>query len=295
MRRWQSTLTVAVAVWAAALAGAGRVAAGDGPATAAALPPGSDPAAAGDDAPPPVPFVAAPLRADSPVRKWFGQLADPDPAVRAAAEYELMGMDPHDLDGLRLLVRDRRATLTPGQVAALHEVVMQVYLSGLSYVPIGAPADPDHDPPELFLGIRSQPGVGVEESHLGISVGMRYPGFPSYRFLRDGDVILNAVFDPRKDPNVVPNIATTSFDKLISAIRYSATTHRPVTLILLRDGQEISRPVVLAPRPFEARETEGLDRSNAFMTERANQAETVWQEQFEPLVNPDPGAAITAE
>ena len=75
---------------------------------------------------------AAQFAADSPARTWFAQLASMDDAKRDDARTGLMGLTRDDLPSLRALVDESRP-LAAAQVAALHEIVLQLFLSGEPY------------------------------------------------------------------------------------------------------------------------------------------------------------------
>src|SRR5688500_9245070 len=123
---------------------------------------------------------------------WFAELGDPDADVRAAAFSKLLGLSRDDLAGLRTVVEAARP-VSPAQGAALHDVVIHVYLGG-------EPFDADRE--SGFLGVRSlqpdldalhlggEPALGQDG---GVPVGERLPGFCGFRGLRGGDVILGIV------------------------------------------------------------------------------------------------------
>src|SRR4051794_30572943 len=76
--------------------------------------------------------AAIELSPNSPVRAWFAELASPDAVVRDKAQTQLMGMSREELWGLRSLIQ-RTRPLAPSQVAALHDIVIQVVLANESY------------------------------------------------------------------------------------------------------------------------------------------------------------------
>jgi hypothetical protein len=164
---------------------------------------------------------AAPRAASAPatqpagqIRQWFAELADADAARRDAAWQHLMDLHRQDLPALRDIVEQSRP-LAPTQVAALHDVVVQAFLTGESY---------DADWENGFLGImqpefgnesvsvevpegqeilpklpaepqlEQHPGGGddADDPHRewGVPVGERLAGFCAYPRLRTGDVVL---------------------------------------------------------------------------------------------------------
>src|SRR5258708_2183625 len=70
--------------------------------------------------------------ADAPARGWVGDLASPEDAKREEARTNLMGLSREDLPRLRALVEENRP-VAAAQAAALHEIVVQIYLSEEPY------------------------------------------------------------------------------------------------------------------------------------------------------------------
>jgi hypothetical protein len=232
------------------------------------------------DAPPttaPSTQSSAQLAAGSPIRGWFADLASPDAAVRDRAQTQLMGISRDDLRGLRTVIQQARP-LAPSQVAALHDIVIQVFLAGETYEPLGE---------QSFLGVRLQdPMFEPAPGRIGVPIEQRFPGFPAFQMLRDGDMILAVIKDPNAPIQQLPNLQTLTTTVLHEAVS-SAPSNRPVELLVLRQGQQIHVNVRLAPLPRElslARDVAGM---NTFLSPRLQRAEQYWQEQFLPLLRPD--------
>lgn len=239
----------------------------------AADPPTTQPAAA--------PSADA-LAADSPIRKWFNQLADPDPKVRDQAKIDLMGIKGDDLPKLRQLVVDSKP-ISPAQSGALHDIVLQAFLASESYkVPGGGDSDASGTEGPFFLGILWPTHDGDDEARLGVAVDERLPGFPSYRFLRKGDMILGVYIGPDAPLLETPYMETHSRSALISAIAGSPGSQN-VVLQVLRDGETIKIAVKMAPRPLDA-DGIAIGAIRAFNATRLDRADAYWQENFAPLL-----------
>jgi hypothetical protein len=217
---------------------------------------------------------ATTLPADSPIRAWFTSLASPDGTQRDEAETRLMGLTRDDLPGLRALVEQSRP-LAPAQVAALHDIVVQVYLSGEPYV---------SDSNGGFLGLRwvNDPIRLEEAPGIGVPVDVRLIGFPSFQMLREGDLILGVLVQPKQPLQQLPNMATPTLPLLQAAIS-QAGANRQVILEVLRQGQTIRVPLRLMPRP---KLQESPDVIESFSTERKQKGEAYWAKEFLPLLRP---------
>jgi len=233
------------------------------------------------DAPPataPSTQSSAELAADSPIRGWFADLASPDANVRDRAQTQLMGISRDDLRGLRIVIQHARP-LAPSQVAALHDIVIQAFLAGETYEPLGE---------QSFLGVRLQgaDALGLSPARIGVPIEQRFAGFPAFQMLRDGDMVLAVIKDPAAPVQQLPNLQTLTSQLLHEAVA-TAPTNRPIELLVLRQGQQVHVSVRLAPLPRElslARDDAGM---NTFLTPRLQRAEQYWQEQFLPLLRPD--------
>src|SRR4051794_12478816 len=130
------------------------------------------------------PAVAAPsTQRSADIRRWFEQLADPDPSVRDSARQNLMGLPRSDLAELRRVITESRP-LVPAQAAGLRDIVTHVYLASQRY-------DIDRKG-RGFMGVsllQTQFGADLIE---GAVVQQRFPGLVANQMLRDGDVIVGA-------------------------------------------------------------------------------------------------------
>jgi hypothetical protein len=221
--------------------------------------------------------ASAELPADSPIRGWFADLASPDATVRDRAQTQLMGISHDDLGGLRTLIEHARP-LAPAQVAALHDIVIQVFLAAETYDPVGE---------QSFLGVQLDPdGFGPNVSRMGVPIQQRFPGFPAYQMLRDGDMILAVIKDPNAPVQQLPNLQTFTSQLLHEAVATTPTS-RPIELLVLRQGQQVHVTVRLAPLPRELTVARDVGGMNTFLSPRLQRAEQYWQEQFVPLVRAD--------
>jgi hypothetical protein len=224
---------------------------------------------------------------DSPFRKTFTRLADPDPKVRDQARQDLMGLKSEDLPKLRQLVVEH-LPLSPDQLAALRDIVMQAYLAEEKYRAgdnssntTGVETDSNGTEAPFFLGLRWDPEIIVaSDARLGVTVDERLPGFPSYRFLRKGDMILGVWIHPTEPLPKQPDWLTPTDTALKDAIRTSPRT-QDVIVQLIRNGQQMTVPIKMAPKPSDA--DASPDSLQTFKALRAQRAETYWQENFAPL------------
>ncbi|MGE5610490.1 MAG: hypothetical protein ACM359_14665 [Bacillota bacterium] len=195
------------------------------------------------------------------IRQWLAELADPQAIVRERAREELMGLKVKELAMLRAAVQAAKS-LEPSQAAVLREIVTQVYLAGRPY----------ERSDSGFLGIR-MPASGAEAV-----VESRLPGFPGYRWLWDGDVILD--IEERPMPQPMGQVALTT---AISDLKPGTVVH----LKVLRQGKMTRVPVRLDARPA-ARVDETVDeyrlRVDSLMDDWALEAEQYWKDNFASLV-----------
>jgi hypothetical protein len=220
---------------------------------------------------------------NSPVRKAFALLANPDPKVRDQAKEDLMGIKADDLPKLRQLVIEH-LPISPAQSAALRDVVLQAYLAGEQYKNMGGVmTDPSGTEGPFFLGLLWKPEIEIADARLGVTVDERLPGFPSYRYLRKGDMILGIWTHPTEPLPQQPDWLTPNKTALIDAIRTSPRS-QDIVLQLIRNGQKITVPVKMAPRPGEA-DPDKPESLQAFKALRADRAEAYWQENFAPLLD----------
>ena len=209
------------------------------------------------------------------VRHWFEQLADSDPAVREAARINLMGLKREQLDELKQLVLDNRP-LAPSQAGVLHEIVIHVFLTGETYRVF---------PGASVIGVRlfesaSSPVIGAPgdgTSRSCVVVEQRFPGFPAYRYLQNGDLLLGVGTSELVRSS--PIVATPDFETFRRLVSVKSPGDM-IKLQLLRRGRviELSFPVEAAPL-----DSAGVN-GPAFFDARSNKADDYWKETFSPLV-----------
>ncbi len=197
----------------------------------------------------------------------YARLADADPAVRQAAQQQLMRLTLTDLPTLREVAA--RHQPTPAQVPALRQVVTGVVLASKPY---------DADQGRGFLGV-SLGVVTLEQGRQLVVVESRLPGFVGYRQLRDGDIFIAVT--------AVQRIAIDSVTRLQQAILgQPAGTHLVVSV--LRGGRLVDVPLTLdaVPQsPQEAAPNLAPDPAQfqAMQAGRLKEAQQYWDEHFAPL------------
>lgn len=174
---------------------------------------------------------------ENQIAAWFTELANRDSSRRDAARQNLMGLSRADLPTLRAIVQ-KNHPLAPSQAAALRDIVTQVFLSGETYNPV---------PQHAFLGVTYQgyvPGAPADiddgNPQAGVVVTDRIPGFPAYRALQNGDVIMGAT---EMGDDIISR--TDELQGLINTYHDGDTIH----LKILRAGQTIIVPVKLCAHP----------------------------------------------
>jgi hypothetical protein len=237
---------------------------------------------------------------DATLRRLFLQLSNPDPKLRDQAKIDLMGFTAADLPALRQIAADN-APLSPQVIWALHEIVVQVFLADEKYKDLNN-ADCNAATavsPYFFLGVRwPQRSIQVDPTiRLGAEIDERLPGFPSFRFLRTGDMILGIYFDSDLPISLTPNC-----DMLIKTIQMHPLRQQ-IVLQVLRDGEIITVPVKMSPRPFEAGPPAGAPVNgpqpnneasmDTFMGSRQKRADTYWRLNFDALVDPHSDATAS--
>lgn len=217
------------------------------------------------------------LPPDSPIRGWFADLSNPDAAVRDKAVTQLMGMTRGQLESLRLLIQKNRP-LSPNQAAALHDIVIHVFLAGEAY---------ESEPRQPFLGVRWPPPDitfgGMEPPRLGVPLEERIPGFPGFQFLREGDVVISVGTHPLGPFDQLLTRPTPSKGILMEVLA-SAQPDKPVELEIVRQGQRMRVTVHLAPKPQILANNPQLAVVEAFLAGRLQRAEAYWEERFLPLL-----------
>jgi len=206
------------------------------------------------------------------IRGWFSDLASPDAARREEAQVQLMGLSRDDLPTLKLVVQESRP-LAPAQVAALHDIVLQVYLSGEQYE-----TDPLH---HGFLGLHwsMEEARTADSGTLGVPVEERLLGFPSFRVLRQNDLILAVLIHPDEPAQQLPNTTTPTGNILVDVVG-KTVPNQEIWLEVLRQGQVIRIPIRVMPRPRLLND----EMIDVFINERVKKAEDFWKKQFDPLL-----------
>ena len=224
----------------------------------------------------PVPRPSAAPADDPAIARSFAQLADADPAVRDAARERLMGLSADALPALCSVAKGARP-LRPDQAGVLHEIVTQVFLSADPY------ATAQGEPTRWIMG-QNWPRWFSGGERVGAPVVNRWPGFPSRRVLRDGDLILGLYTDPNAAADRPPDVPTPAVSDLVEGMRNLPTLPR-MTFAVLRDGRTLRLTVALVAEPLET-----VNRipaaTAAFLGDRQRRADDYWQDHFAPVVSP---------
>jgi S1-C subfamily serine protease len=241
-------------------------------ATVVAFAPRRVAAAAADHGPTTAPATRPSPQSDlvDRARRLIAQLAANDYDTRAAARVELMGFRRADLGAIREGVR-QNLPLVPNQVIVLREIVTHVYLSGDLYV-----IDPSA---AGFMGVSMpDPMFHPEEQNLldvgrGVPVLDRVPGFPAYRLLQNGDVMIAmSIGGERVEFNEPREIR-----QAVGSIPAGHT----ITFEVLRYGRLLKVPITLSPKPLAIKNALSLDEFNG---RRTDQSDEVWERDFAPLL-----------
>jgi hypothetical protein len=197
------------------------------------------------------------------VRTWYLQLADRDPEVREQARINLMGIT------LEKVVAENRP-VQASQAAVLYDIVTHVYMAGEPYQV--------NDTMGGFLGLRE---MRDWDAPPGVMITTRIAGFPAYRMLREGDLIVGI--------DEVPDAPITSGNEFVNVLR-QMPAGAVVTLRVLRGGNVQKVPVKLDPRPAAA---SGLGDAMAVLeSTRQSKAEEYWARAFAPLVGDQSVSAL---
>jgi hypothetical protein len=198
--------------------------------------------------------------------KWFAALSHADPRERDAGRLALLTLEREDLPALHKLIEDSKP-LSPSQRAALHDIVMHVYLSGADYIRSN----------KGFLGVHlstSYASVAVEGNEdetqpmRGAIIVDRVPGFAGYRAFQDGDVVLSI----KERPDV-----TIQSKEDLQAVVMSAPAGTVLHMQVVRKMREIELTITLDARP----EGDVEEETNV----REKEGEDYWQQEFAPIVN----------
>jgi hypothetical protein len=203
------------------------------------------------------------------------QLGSPDPAERDRAREQLMLLSIDELPRLRAAIDTiGAAALSPGQVALLRDVVLQVYATGdHRFTP-----DPSYDG-----GEEPRMGIMFPQTSIAPIVMSRSLGMDAYRVLQDGDSIV-ALLGPDAPPEPRPNDwqPINVADELRAALTTRFKVGDYCTLRVLRDGKLIEVDVRLSrvPKPPEQAVVGGLRDEKAITDERRVRATKYWTTEF---------------
>ncbi len=229
---------------------------------------------------------------DAGIARMFGQLNDPDPKIRDQSKTDLMGISRDQLPQLRQLVSDNQP-VNPAQVAALRDIVTQVYLTEEPYTGTnGEQTNALGKTGPFFLGVHWEQ-LDEDPARLGVPVDERLPGFPSFRFLRKGDMIEGCFIDPAAPLLQLPNMETHNRTALINAIG-SAPGAQNIVLQVLRNGESIKVSVTMAPRPAVANGN-NFTAMSTLNSIRIDKADAYWEQNFAPLVDSANNASNLAQ
>jgi hypothetical protein len=210
------------------------------------------------------------------LREWVGQLGSDDSQIRENALDHLMQLTKDDLPALRSAAI-AQAPLMPGQIAAIHQVVTEVFMAGESY---------RVDPDSLggFVGLHWD--SPMDQGTVGALVGERLPGFPAARALRSGDLIVGFAD--------WPTIKITGHGDFAQVVR-SLLPGQTVRLEVQRNGRLIVVPIVLDFIPVDAPADPAVAETwlRNWLADRAAKAEDFWNRQF-AVIDPGPTARRSA-
>ena len=229
------------------------------------------------------PLTATQLLSLTQVQKSFDDLASDEPDVREKARSILLGLSRDQLPALRDIVRGSNP-LAPAQAAALHDIVIHVFLAGEPYDGQGVGFMGVMLPREradLIVGggnPDNNPADDEDETDAGVLVQDCMPGFCGFRYLRPGDIITALQTGP------ATFMRTTSQMGLIMEI-----SKRPpgsaLTLRVIRRGRMINVTMILSERPKIA---DVFDQSGVtvdqWKNERIQIAREYWETVFLPLL-----------
>jgi hypothetical protein len=203
------------------------------------------------------------------VRTWYVQLADRDPETRERARINLMGIKRKDLAALEKVVAESRP-VQASQAAVLYDIVTHVYMAGEPYAV--------NETMGGFLGLRN---MSDWDPPPGVMITTRIPGFPAYRMLREGDVVVGI--------DEFPDTAISGSNDFVSVLR-TVPAGSVVTLRVLRGGNVQKVPIKLDPRPAAAN---NLGDAMALLeSTRQTKADEYWARAFAPLVEDQSVSAL---
>jgi len=207
---------------------------------------------------------------------WLTQLGDREPRTRQLARHNLLGLSPGDLPALRQILAARR--LTPAQIDPLEEIITYVSTRQTLLDERGDSAAP-------FLGVsmaafpafRDDTDAGSAE--VGVVVDNRLFGYVAYRYLENGDVITAL----GREGDLKP----TRTGEELRAVVQSLTPGQTITINLLRNGTPMTTRFALDAAPQAALDkTVTPSRLEAMIDRVRDDAQTVYDQQFRPLIDP---------
>jgi hypothetical protein len=221
--------------------------------------------------------LCPPLRADdlSHLQSLISQLGSDDPRLRENALGDLMDLKKQDLPTLRSAALSQ-SPLLPAQVAALRQVVTQIFLASERYR-----VDPTI--PGGFMGLHWT-NPNLQPTPDGVPVDELLPGFPAYRLIQPGDVIVQIVGNPP--------IPLRSTGDLVRAVM----NMWPGDILRLRIrhlGQPINVSLVLDFLPIDL----NVSNIDSWIQDRDQKAQAYWNQEFsilEPAGAPNASQASTS-
>jgi hypothetical protein len=226
-------------------------------------------------------LIAPALRAATldHLQSLISQLASDSPQLRASALNDLMGLNRKDLPLLREAALSQ-CPLLPAQISGLRQVVPQVYLAGEKF---------NYDPtdPRGFLGVQFLL-IEPSKSFQGVLILDRIRGFPAFRYLQPGDVVVSFLDFPQLHMR-------NSMD-FISAAQL-VHPGQLLRLGIVRHGQTLSVAIPMDFRPLALSDDKLKPDLDTWILERDKRAQAYWDQEFsiiEPSTNPEPIQASTS-
>jgi hypothetical protein len=198
-------------------------------------------------------FTQTPAATLPQLQTLITQLGSDDPHLREAALDSLMDLHRPDLSILRAAAMSQ-SPLMPGQVDALRQAVAQIFLAG-------EPFKVDPQQPGGFLGVL------FPHEYEGAIVQDRIRGFPGYRYLQAGDVIVKLLDRP--------SMQIHNYNDFINAVAMfnpGETLH----LLILRYGREIAIAVPLDYKPMDITP----ENISEWADRREKRAAAYWSAEF---------------
>jgi hypothetical protein len=204
--------------------------------------------------------------ADPPrLQSLIVQLGSDNPQLRQDALSQLMDLKKQDLPALRAAAL-AQSPLLPGQIAALHQAVRQIFLAAERYR-----VDPQDSGGFLGLHWKTLPQSPSAEGIVVDDVVVeRIPGFTAYRQIQRDDVIVQILDWPPAQMRGNANLV-----RFVQSMWPGQVLH----LKLLRLGRPISVALVVDFLPIEL----NRDNADAWIQDRNQKAEEYWKREFSVL------------